>query len=263
MISHEPRLRAFVVGSDRTRFHRLLPLLSFACGLAACGRVPGQFEIVNNQVPTANCAIPVNESIYQGQGTLDAKLVRSGSGSAYFVFPLLKNNLDAATSGGVDTNKIVLTSFAVDISVLTGPPEITSLVNMLNDDPNLSALLHYQTPWSGSIASGGGQLSASVAALPVELAGRMLGTQGLSIQPSTWVNLRIRSFGHTTTRDIESDPFDYPVAVCDGCLIANTQPCPFQSAPLNVGNPCNVAQDYPVDCCTAGNELICPPVVSK
>ena len=82
MIPHEPHLRAVAAGSQRIRFHRLLPLLSIACGLAACGRVPGQFEIVNNQVPSANCAVPVSDTVYQGQGTLDAKLVRSGAGSA-------------------------------------------------------------------------------------------------------------------------------------------------------------------------------------
>ena len=261
MISHEPRRRAVAVGSRRVRYHRLLPLMSLAA-LAACGRVPGQFEIVNNQVPTGNCSVPVNDTVYQGQGTLDAKLVRSGAGSAYFVFPLLKNNLPGA-NGDVDSNKIVLTSFAVDISVLTAPDEVKNLVKMLGEDPSLSTLLHYQTPWSGSIASGGGELSAIVSAFPVELAGRMLGTQGLSITPSTFVNLRIRSFGHTTTRDIESDPFDYPVAICDGCLIANVQPCPFTANAPNPGNPCNVAQDYPVDCCTAGNDLICPPVVAQ
>jgi hypothetical protein len=263
MIPHEPRRRADAVGRQRTRYRHLLPLLSLACGVVACGRVPGQFEIVNNQVPTANCSIPVNDTAYQGQGILDAKLVRGGAESAYFVFPLLKNNLSGASGDEVDSNKIVLTSFAVDISVLTAPSEISSLVGMLNADPSLSAMLHYRTPWSGSIASGGGELSAAVAAFPVELASRMLGTQGLSVHPSTFVNLRIRSFGHTTTRDIESDPFDYPVAVCDGCLIANTQPCPFSATPANMGNPCNVAQDYPVDCCTAGNELICPAVVSQ
>ena len=92
MIPHEPRLRADAVGGQRTRFHPVLSLLSLVCGLVACGRVPGQFEIVNNQVPTGGCAIPVNDTVYQGQGTLDAKLVRGGAGSAYFVFPLLKNN---------------------------------------------------------------------------------------------------------------------------------------------------------------------------
>jgi hypothetical protein len=263
MIPHEPRRRAIAVGSQRIRFRRLLPLFSVACGLAACGRVPGQFEIVNNQVPAANCSVPVNDNVYQGQGTLDAKLVRGGAGSAYFVFPLLKNNTAGAGPGEIDANKIVLTSFAVDISVLTAPPAVTSLVDMLNADPSLSSLLHYQTPWSGSLSSGGGELSAIVAAFPVDLAGRMLGTQGLSVQPSTFVNLRIRSFGHTTTRDMESDPLDFPVALCDGCLIANTGSCPFSVPPVNTGNPCNVAQDYPVDCCTAGNDLICPAVVSQ
>jgi hypothetical protein len=237
-------------------------MIPVACAVA-CGRVPGQFEIVNNQVPTASCAIPVNDTIYQGQGTLDLSLVRNGAESAYLVFPLLKNNLPGAAGGDVDQNKITLTSFAVDISVLTAPDTVASLVGMMDADPNLSTLLHYKTPWSGSIASGGGELSAAVAAFPVELAARILGSQAVSIQPSTWMNLRIRSFGRTTTRDIESDPFDFPVAVCSGCLIANIQPCPFMGAASNQGHPCNVAQDYPVDCCTAGNELICPPVVSQ
>jgi hypothetical protein len=69
-------------------------------------------------------------------------------------------------------------------------------------------------------------------------------------------------FGHTTTRDIESDPFDYPVSVCAGCLVANVRACPYTTAPTNLGNECNVAQDTPVDCCTVGGDLICPPVVS-
>jgi len=263
MTPHEPRIRASVVPNLRSRVHRLLPLLSIACGLAACGRVPGQFEIVNDQVPTDSCAVPVNDSVYQGQGTLDARLVRNGASAAYLIFPLLRNNLPGASGGEVDSNKIVLTSFAVDISVLTAPEAVTSLVGMLGADPNLSSLLHYKTPWSGSLASGGGELSAAVPAVPAELAARMLGSQGLSIQRSTWLNLRIRSFGKTTTRDIESDPFDFPIAVCDGCLIANMQPCPFMGTPSNAGHPCNVAQDYPVDCCTAGNELVCPPVVSQ
>jgi hypothetical protein len=257
----EPRFRATVLSSHRRCLLRVLPLISLACGLAACGRVPGQFEIVNNQVPTGGCAIPVNDTVYQGQGTLDAALVQNGAQTAYYVFPLLKNNLPGASGGEIDSNQIVLTSFAVDISVLTAPAPITSLVDMMNADPSLSTMLHYKTPWSGSIASGGGEVSAAVAAFPVELASRMLGSQGLSEQPSTWVNLKIRSFGHTTTRDVESDPFNYPVAICAGCLIANMGSCPFTQPAVNTGNPCNVAQDYPVDCCTAGNELICPPLV--
>jgi hypothetical protein len=257
MIPHEPRTWA----TDDLRLVRAAsPLVLAACALAACGRVPGQFEIVNNQVPSEGCAIPVNESLYQGQGRLDVSLVQRGSESAFFVFPLLRNNLPGAGSGP-DTNQITLKSFAIDISLLTAPPAITELINGLEASAATSSLLHYKTPWSGSVGSGGGQVSALVAAFPVELAARVLGTQVLGLSPSVWMNLRIRSFGSTTTQDMESDPFDYPVAICAGCLVANVQPCPFTAAPQFTGNPCNVAQDSPVDCCISGNDLVCPPTV--
>lgn len=257
MIPHEPRPWA----TDGLRLLRAAaPLVLTACALAACGRVPGQFEIVNNQVPTAGCSIPVNESLYQGQGRLDVSLVQRGSESAFFVFPLLRNNLPASGSGP-DANQIKLKSFAVDISLLNAPPAITELMSGLETNAATSPLLHYKTPWSGNIPSGGGQVSALVAAFPVELAARILGTQVLGTSPSVWMNLRVRSFGSTTTQDMESDPFDYPVAICAGCLIANVQPCPYTAAPQFVGNPCNVAQDSPVDCCINGNDLICPPTV--
>ena len=37
--------------------------------------------------------------------------------------------------------------------------------------------------------------------------------------------------------------------------------CPYGAAPANLGNPCNPAQDTPVDCCSSGTGLICPPTV--
>jgi len=264
MIPDQRCLRAAVHASSRTscRISSLTTLsLLLACGLAACGRVPGQFEIINNQVPSADCTIGTSDTVYQGQGRLDARLVRSGAEAAFYVFPLLQNNLASPGDEGPDTNKITLSSFAVDISLLTAPPATTALIDGLNANPATAPLLHYKTPWSGSIASGGGRLAAWVAAFPVELAARILAAQELSVSPTVWVNLKIRSFGRTLTQDIESDPFDYPVALCDGCLIARTGPCPFTSEPLYLGNPCNVAQDALVDCCTTGADLICPPVV--
>jgi hypothetical protein len=248
-----------------TSFVRPFFLLA-AAGLAvACGRIPGQFEILNDQVPTATCTIPTEETVYSGQGVLDLSLVRGGQESAYFFFPLLKNNL-AGSTDGTDTNKIFLSSFAVDISVLSGAPTNTqALFNMLNanaGDPSY-ALLHYRTPWSGSVDSGGGLLSAAVPAFPVDLAAQILKLQEIGVAPSLFVNLRVRAFGSTTSRGIESDPFDYPIAICDGCLVANTQPCPYSSMPANPGNPCNPAQDNPVDCCLSGDTMICPPVVAQ
>jgi hypothetical protein len=236
-----------------------------ATALAACGRIPGQFEIVNNQVPRAGCSVPVDETVYAGQGLLDLSLVQGGAQTAYFVFPLLKNNLAPSTSGP-DVNQIFLSSFAVDIRPLgPAPAKTQALFDAANGSSGSAdyALLHYKTPWSGSVASGGGKISSFVAAFPVDLAARINATQEIGLSPSVWVNLRIRAFGSTTVQDIESDPFDYPVALCSGCLVANLQPCPYTTTPANTGNPCNVAQDYPVDCCLSGSSLVCPAVVAQ
>ena len=193
---------------------------------------------------------------------LDVSLVRGGAEAAFFVYPLIENNLPGSSGDGGDPNKIFLSSFAVDISELTGPTDATTLIDALGNDSTTSSLLHYRTPWSGSVGSGGGKGSAWVVAFPVELASRLAVSQALTASPSLWINLRVGAFGSTTTRDIESDPFDYPISICAGCLIHQVQPCPYTSPPTYTGNPCNVAQDAPVDCCAAGNDLICPPTVS-
>jgi hypothetical protein len=249
----------------RPRSLPLLTALSSVLALAACGRVPGQFEIVNDQVPMTaggGCSIPTDETVYSGQGTMDLQLVRPGAQAGFFFFPLLKNNLPMSGSGP-DVNQIFLSSFAIDLSVASAPAATQALFNALETGSSADrSLLHFKTLWSGSVSSGG-KISAIVPAFPVELAQRIGALQEIGVSPSLWVNVRVRAFGSTTSQSLESDPFVYPLAVCSGCLVANVAPCPYTVAPANKGNPCNIAQDYAVDCCISGSDLVCPPVVSK
>ena len=246
-----------------------VPSLLLAVGLVACGRVPGQFEIIQNQVPQPGCVISGEEgNVYRGDGQLDLSLVSSGSTSAYFVFPLVKNNLPGSAGGGADTNRIAVKSFAVDISTSQFgalPPKVNALFDSLNAAGPGSAdysLLHYSLPWAANIDSGGGTAATLVGSFPVNLAARVLATGDVGgSATSMLVNIRIRVFGSTNTQDVESDPFDFPVYVCSGCLIANLISCPFPSEPSNPGNECNVAQDNFVDCCSLNGQLICPPLV--
>ena len=231
--------------------------------LAACGRVPGQFEILNDQVPvTSNggCSIPVDPTVYQGEGTLDLSIVRGDFLSAYFVFPLIENNLPASPSNtSIDPNEIQLSGFQIDIAPIGAPPP-SSIQSVFT---NAGTLVHYQIPWSGGIKSGGGQLSASVAAFPVELAQALLAAGGIGADPSVTVDLTIEALGTTNSGShMQSDPFHFPVSLCSGCLVANVAPCPYAAAPTNLGNSCNPAQDMPVDCCTDNGSLICPPTVA-
>jgi hypothetical protein len=246
----------------------LLAVLA-AWAFAACGRVPGQFEIVQNQQPQGGCAIDTSPTVYRGDGTLDLQLVQGGARSAYLVFPLVRNNLPGST-GGADANQIQMHSFAVDIGASKYgalPPNVAMLFDSLERTAHNSAdyaLLHYSVPWSATISSGGGLAATLVGAFPIDLAARVAATGDIGVsRTSMIVNAHVRAFGSTDTQDMESDPLDFPIYVCAGCLVANLLTCPFHTAPANTGNPCNVAQDNPVDCCSLNGDLICPPIVSS
>jgi hypothetical protein len=101
-----------------------------------------------------------------------------------------------------------------------------------------------------------------VGAFPDDLARRVAATGDVGVSRSSMIiNAHIRAFGSTDTQDLESDPFDFPIYVCAGCLVASVLNCPVSAEPNYTGNPCNVAQDNLVDCCSLNGELICPPVV--
>lgn len=268
MTLHESRARAEALPLPP----RLLPavlLIALPCVFAACGRVPGQFEIVQNQVPQDGCLIGTDTSVYRGAGTLDLSLIQTGARSAYVIFPLLRNNLPGS-SGGPDPNRIEVHSFAVDIGPSQYgalPDGVRTLFDALEGGGSSSpdyALLHFSAPWAASIDSGGGVAASGVAAFPLELAARVRATGSVGASRSSMVaNIRVRAFGSTTTQDVESDPFDFPVYVCDGCLVANVLTCPFSSNPTNLGNACNISQDDYVDCCSSNGSLICPPIVES
>jgi hypothetical protein len=242
----------------------LLAAAALSLGFAACGRTPGQFEILNDQVPISSgggCTIPVSPTVYQGEGTLDLSIVRSTFGSAYFVFPLIENNLPASSNSSLDPNEIQLSGFQVDITWIDSPPP-ASIQQVFNDNAG-GPLLHYQIPWSGGVSSGGGQLSAYVAAFPVGLAQQLVAAGGIGADPSLTVQLQIQALGKTNSgTSMQSDPFKFPVHVCSGCLVQYVAPCPFTAAPVNEGNGCNPAQDVAVDCCTENGALICPATVA-
>jgi hypothetical protein len=240
---------------------RMLTFAAASVAVAGCGRVPGQLVFLHNQAPDEGCSISADEGHpYIGTSVVDVSLVRASAESGLWVFPLLKNNLPGS-GDGLDPNQIFISSFAVDISMMTGPPSLQTLFATLESDATTRALLHYKTPWSGTIKSGGGTLATSVASMPTDLAARLAAETDVAETPDLWLNVKIRAFGSSTTQTFESDPFDYPVSVCSGCLVGNIRPCPYTSPPANTGNPCNVAQDGIVDCCLAGNDLICPPPV--
>jgi hypothetical protein len=239
-------------------------ILGAALFLGGCGTPPGQFIIIQDQVPDTGCVVSASlGAVYRDSGDLDLSLVGNGAETGYLFFPLMQNNAPAST-GGIDPNRIALSEFQVDLSVADGaPPGIVSLFQSASSDPAVARLIKFSVPTSGSVASGGGNTSGTVDAVPAELARRML-TRNALVAPGDFFYLTatVRVQGKTLTKTVTSDAFDFPIRVCDGCLVNDLGICPLAQAGTNSGNACNVAQDETVDCCELGTSLVCPPVVS-
>ena len=239
-------------------------LLAIAVG--GCGQPAGQFFVVQNQSPESGCTIPTGTAgTYQGEGTLDIR-VPASSDAAYTLFPLLENDLPAAGAGGPEPNRIALSGFEVEIVFVDGNAASAAAFAAIAADSSTAGLMHFQTPWSGSVAPGGGRTSAGTSAFPAGVAIRLRDSGALSDHSYARVTANVRAHGSTQSGGVTSDVFKYPIRVCDGCLINSITSCPSTTAVLT-GGACGPGQDAPVDCCTQGTALICPattvPATSK
>lgn len=232
-----------------------------AAALGGCGQPAGQFFVVQNQSPLAGCTIPTGAAgTYQGEGTLDIR-VPASSDAAYLLFPLLENDLPAAGGGGAEPNRIALSGFEVELAFVDGNAAVAAAFASLAAEGATAGLMHFQTPWSGSVAPGGGRTSAGTSAFPAETALRLRDSGALADHSYARVTANVRAHGRTLSGEVSSDVFKYPIRVCDGCLINSITSCPSTAAVLT-GGVCGPGQDAPVDCCTQGTSLICPATMA-
>jgi hypothetical protein len=241
--------------------HRSIPLFSLATTLilGGCDLPPHQFFIVQDQVPASGCLITTDATAYRGQGVMDVRLVSNGADTGYAVFPLVKNDLPPPGAGETAVNRIELKGFDVEVVPIGPQPASTdALLKSLEGGD----LVHFRQPWSGVLDPGGGLKAASVSVISAELARRLRDAGDLR-QKGSYLQLaaRIRVSGDRSGT-VDSDPFLFPIRVCDGCLIGRVETCPFTAPPANTGNACNVAQDDAVDCCSTGDTLTCPALVA-
>lgn len=221
--------------------------------IVGCGDEPGQFVIVQNQVPDQGCTVAGSKGdVYRGEGRLDVALVGDDAPVAYRLYPLLQNNLRKRDRPS-EPNRLLLNSFTVVVEVDPAAPKAVIDVVAKADE----RLRSYEEPWSGTLDPGGGTLSAGVTVVAGELARRIRATRALETQGSMRLFVTVRAVARKLDGGfIQSDEFRFPITVCQGCLVASVQACP--AIPRNLGNACNIAQDVPVDCCLSDNRLMCP-----
>lgn len=210
------------------------PLL-IALGLLLVGCADNGAEgmfVLNNTAPSGDSCTLTGD---RDQPFLPLGSIVAGADASYILTPLIQSRITALEGrelertvhlGGAD---VVLSSVATD-GTLTQIDEFTTL-------------------FSGSLSPQG---TVNVV-FPVIPAATVKATT-----TTTTVSASVKVFGTLGGGRIEGEPFNYTVTICTNCLLRNNGPCDAAPMAMNKGNPCNVFQDFVVDCCTQNNTLFCP-----
>jgi hypothetical protein len=245
-----------------------------ALSLAGCTDANDALIIVQAQVPDETCKVSEEGSggARRTEGVLDLGLDRP---YGYMLFPLIANNLPSLSStGGIDPNRVQITGAEMKILPPAGVTVAWPEGCGTEFDDGSTAVVNPGERRAITI-----QVVKSCHAA----AFRDLFLKG-ALNPALTdiIKLRVvvRAVGRHGSTSIKSDPFEYPIRICYGCLqtgfTGDYAAFSYERTPPKVpacenlvenpyrGNVCNPAQDFgPVLCCAQdpkGEKLICPAV---
>ena len=232
---------------------RRITLLSIAAaltaGLGACTDAGRSLIILQNQVPDANCVVPSSQgNTFRGVGFLDVN-----SPAGYLFTPLVQNVAEGVADD--PSGRLVLMRGAdVELEFQDGFPA--------PDHPDVQ-LTHR---FSGSINPNGGTAGFAFNAISANMTEALKATGALdtSGSNSTTVIAHITASGDIDGGSVESREFEYPIQVCDGCLVRSVGSCDQLATDFEAeqGFSCfGFYQDALLDCCTdSTGQEVCPAV---
>lgn len=233
------------------RLAALIPLALVAC---ADSGDEGIYVLNNSAVSGDTCALtgsPMQAMVGHG-------LINVNSPSAYVMTPLIQSRIQSVE--GVDDTSKTIQLRGADIRLTIKAVSIERDGNFMVTQPE-TALPGFSVLFSGAVAPGG-SVNAFVDLIPpgtirqiAQMSGADLNADSLNSEVLAELVIK----GDLGGTSIESQPFFYPVTICNDCVIVNNGACPMALAAPRAGNACNPYQDGVVDCCVdASSNLICP-----
>jgi hypothetical protein len=236
------------------RVAALIPLALVAC---ADSGDEGIYVLTNTAVTGESCALtgdPMQAMVGHG-------LINVNSPIAYVMTPLVQSRIQSVEN--VDDTSKTIQLRGADIRLTIKAVSIERDGNFMVTNPN-TELPGFSVLFSGAIKPSG-SVNAFVDLIPpgtlrsiAQMSGANLTTDSLNTEVLAEVTIK----GDLGGDSVESQPFFYPVTVCNDCVIVNNGACPMTVAEPRTGNACNPYQDGVVDCCVdASNNLICPGTI--
>jgi hypothetical protein len=212
------------------------------------------FLILQNQVPEENCVIPAGLSeTYRGHGFLDVQSLPGGFVNPGYLFTPVAQN--GATMSDIDPNDNVIVLEGADIELQADSTTASEALLATLAAADLDA----RTQRFSGACQPESTCSMSFPVIDAEQAAAIAGTLGGTEQIT--ILARVTVFGRIDGSDIVSNPFTYPITLCNGCGIENVGSCDnvTSSTPVSEGGECNPLQDGSLTCCNVtGGGVRCP-----
>jgi len=226
----------------------LMPLALVAC--VDTGD-EGIYVVTNTAVTGGSCSLSGDPSQPQiGHGTINAD-----SPIAYVMTPLIKSKILPVE--GVDNSQKTVQLRGADVTLtlkavsIENPPGSFTSTN-----PNTALGEPFSVLFSGALGPAA-SVNSFVDIIPpqqLRAIGAMAGGGAINAEVLAEVVIK----GDLNGDEIKSQPFFYPVTVCNDCVVNIVGACPVTGM-IRGGNACNPFQDGIVDCCTETSGAVsCP-----
>jgi hypothetical protein len=215
--------------------------------------------ILRNQAITDGCKIPAGggTDLTRGVGQLDVTAPIPGSNLANIGYLLAAAVVNGTTASMDLPNSHIFFAQGADVTLRSNGTSASNAIIAALQTRNLVKRTQY---FSGSIPPGG---TAGMGITLIDEDQTAALANFLDENPVE-VIATAKIFGQIDGTNVTGGAYDFPIDVCQGCLVNNLGTCASLNAStmLHTGGTCNPLQDALLDCCTNdAGKTVCPPVV--
>jgi len=192
----------------------------------------------------------------------------------YLLTPLVESRI-SAEMGQESQRTVALHGARIDITI--------GAVEVIHEDGTVAALTfdaselatlkstgvtHFKSLFAAPLPPNMGTSNVAFDVVPLAMLSslRSKGALGAKDRMHAELIAKVVVFGDLGGDEVTSLPFEYPVTVCNDCIVSQPIPaCPLPMATtVRTGNACNLFQDGVVDCCTdpTTKATVCPATVA-
>lgn len=236
-------------------------LITAALGGCAADNGDEGIFITSNVVPDDGCTFTASAAEpFLTHGTYSV-FSRDG----YRFHPQMKSKI-TATAAQENMRTIIVEGARVTLSF----PDESVFTAAQQEALRSSGVMRFTSLFSAPLSPNGGLADGAFDLITPALLDELVAAKGAGILAADAPSFRaevvatVVVYGDMSGEEITSQEFQYPVTICNDCVVRELGACPLPVGTMitNTGNVCNPYQDGTVDCCRTGADVVCPAQVA-